>query len=43
LWNRIANRASENAWSNRSGKPVKMLYVLMAGKFEPGLAAQIHA
>ena len=30
-------RGTSHAWSNRSGKPVKMLYVLMDGKFQPDI------
>ena len=26
------------AWSNRSGKPVRMLYILIDARFEPELA-----
>ena len=36
----VIQRGTSHAWSNRSGKPVKMLYVLIDGKFDPGLAAQ---
>jgi quercetin dioxygenase-like cupin family protein len=36
----VIQRGTNHAWSNRSGKPVRMLYVLMDGKFEPELAAQ---
>lgn len=36
----VIQRGTNHAWSNRSGKPVKMLYVLMDGEFERGLAGQ---
>ena len=36
----VIQRGTSHAWSNRSGKPVKMLYVLIDGKFDPALAAQ---
>ncbi|MBI1966246.1 MAG: cupin domain-containing protein [Betaproteobacteria bacterium] len=36
----VIQRGTNHAWSNRSGKPVKMLYVLMDARFDPGLAAQ---
>ena len=36
----VIQRGTSHAWSNRSGKPVKMLYVLIDGAFEPALAAQ---
>jgi hypothetical protein len=31
-------RGTNNAWSNRSGKPVKMLCILMDGHFDAELA-----
>ncbi len=33
----VIQRGTNHAWSNRSGKPVRMLYVLMDAKFEPAL------
>jgi quercetin dioxygenase-like cupin family protein len=33
----VIQRGTSHAWSNRSGKPVKMLYVLIDGKFAPEL------
>ena len=36
----VIQRGTSHAWSNRSGKPVKMLYVLIDGRFDPLLAAQ---
>jgi len=36
----IVQRGTSHAWSNRSGKVVKMLYVLMDGEFDPGLEQQ---
>ena len=33
----VIQRGTNHAWSNRSGKPVKMLYVLIDGKFDPEL------
>jgi len=36
----VIQRGTNHAWSNRSGKPVKMLYVLIDGRFDPALAAQ---
>jgi quercetin dioxygenase-like cupin family protein len=32
---------TNHAWSNRSDKPCKMLYVLLDGEFDPELAAQL--
>ena len=36
----VIQRGTNHAWSNRSSKPVKMLYVLMDARFDPGLAKQ---
>ena len=36
----VIQRGTNHAWSNRSGKPVTMLYVLIDGRFDPGLAKQ---
>ena len=33
----VIQRGTNHAWSNRSGKPVKMLYVLIDGDFDPEL------
>jgi quercetin dioxygenase-like cupin family protein len=38
----VIQRGTNHAWSNRSGKPVRMLYVLMEGRFDPALAAQFQ-
>jgi uncharacterized cupin superfamily protein len=35
----VIQRGTNHAWSNRSGKPVRMLYVLIDGRFDPGLVA----
>lgn len=32
---------TNHAWSNRSDKPVKMLYVLIDGELSPGLQAKL--
>jgi quercetin dioxygenase-like cupin family protein len=37
----VIQRGTNHAWSNRSGKPVKMLYVLIDGKFDDGLQAKL--
>ena len=34
----VIQRGTNHAWSNRSGKPVKMLYILIDGTFAPELA-----
>jgi mannose-6-phosphate isomerase-like protein (cupin superfamily) len=36
----VIQRGTNHAWSNRSGKPVRMLYILIDGKFDPALKAQ---
>ena len=33
----VIQRGTNHAWSNRSGKPVRMLYVLMDARFDPEL------
>lgn len=37
----VIQRGTNHAWSNRSGKPVRMLYVLIDGEFDSELAAQL--
>jgi len=34
----VIQRGTNHAWSNRSGKPVRMLYILIDGRFDPELA-----
>ena len=36
----VIQRGTNHAWSNRSGKPVRMLYILIDGKFDAELARQ---
>ena len=31
----LVERGTNHAWANRSGKPCKMLFVLIDGKFDP--------
>lgn len=38
----VIQRGTSHAWSNRSGKVTKMLYVLIDGRFDPGLANQFQ-
>jgi len=38
----VIQRGTSHAWSNRSGKNVKMLYVLMDGEFAPELGEQFR-
>ena len=37
----VIQRGTNHAWSNRSGKLVRMLYILIDGKFDPALEAQL--
>ena len=37
----VIQRGTNHAWSNRSGKPVKMLYVLINGKFDEDLKGKL--
>jgi quercetin dioxygenase-like cupin family protein len=39
----VIQRGTNHAWSNRSDKPVLMLYVLIDGKFDDELKAQLGA
>jgi mannose-6-phosphate isomerase-like protein (cupin superfamily) len=39
----VIQRGTNHAWSNRSRKPVKMLYILMDGRFDAGLAAALES
>jgi len=36
----VIQRGTNHAWSNRSGKSVRMLYVLIDGEFDPALESQ---
>lgn len=38
----VVQRGTNHAWSNRSDKPCRMLYVLIDGKFAPELAAMFE-
>jgi mannose-6-phosphate isomerase-like protein (cupin superfamily) len=38
----VIQRGTNHAWSNRSGKPVKMLYVLIDGKFDEELKSDLE-
>ena len=37
----VIQRGTNHAWSNRSGKPCRMLYVLIDGEFDPALKAAL--
>jgi len=38
----VVQRGTNHAWANRSGQPCRMLFVLVDGQYEPGIAAAIH-
>ena len=37
----VVQRGTNHAWANRSGKPCRMLFVLVDGKFDPAIAAAL--
>jgi mannose-6-phosphate isomerase-like protein (cupin superfamily) len=39
----VVQRGTNHAWSNRSGKPCRILYVLMDGKFDAELGARFNS
>ncbi|MES2886656.1 MAG: cupin domain-containing protein [Pseudomonadota bacterium] len=39
----VVQRGTNHAWANRSGKPCRMLFVLVDGAYEPSLAAALAA
>jgi uncharacterized cupin superfamily protein len=39
----VIQRGTNHAWSNRSGRPVRMLYILMDARFDPDLASALAA
>jgi quercetin dioxygenase-like cupin family protein len=39
----VIQRGTNHAWSNRSRKPCRMLYVLIDGEFEPELASRFKS
>ena len=39
----VIQRGTNHAWSNRSNKPAKMLYVLIDGEFDPELKAKFKS
>lgn len=38
----VVQRGTNHAWANRSGKPCRILFVLVSGQYEPALAAQLE-
>ena len=39
----VIQRGTIHAWANRSGKPCRMLFVLVDGKYEPAIAAALES
>jgi len=39
----VVQVGTNHAWSNRSGKPCRMLFVLIDGKFDPELSEKFKA
>jgi hypothetical protein len=37
----VVQRGTNHAWANRSGKPCRILFVLVSGRYEPELAATL--
>ncbi|MDR6741108.1 mannose-6-phosphate isomerase-like protein (cupin superfamily) [Herbaspirillum sp. 1173] len=37
----VVQRGTNHAWANRSGKPCRMLFILVDGEYEPAIAAQL--
>jgi quercetin dioxygenase-like cupin family protein len=37
----VIQRGTNHAWANRSGKPCRMLFILVSGQYEPALAAAL--
>jgi mannose-6-phosphate isomerase-like protein (cupin superfamily) len=37
----VVQRGTNHAWANRSGKPCRMLFVLVDGQYEPAIAAAL--
>lgn len=37
----VVQRGTNHAWANRSGKPCRMLFVLVDGRYEPDIAAAL--
>lgn len=37
----VVQRGTNHAWANRSGRPCRMLFVLVDGRYEPGIAAAL--
>jgi mannose-6-phosphate isomerase-like protein (cupin superfamily) len=38
----VVQRGTNHAWANRSGKPCRMLFVLIDGRYDPAIAAALE-
>lgn len=38
----VVQRGTNHAWANRSGRPCRMLFVLVDGAYEPAIAQALH-
>ena len=39
----VVQRGTNHAWANRSGKPCRMLFILVDGQYEPAIAQALQA
>lgn len=39
----VIQRGTNHAWANRSGRPCRMLFILISGEYSPEIAAMLHA
>jgi uncharacterized cupin superfamily protein len=39
----VIQRGTNHAWANRSGRPCRMLFVLIDGTYDPDIAAALAA
>jgi mannose-6-phosphate isomerase-like protein (cupin superfamily) len=39
----VVQRGTNHAWANRSGKPCRMLFILVDGQYEPAIAQALRA
>jgi len=37
----VVQRGTNHAWANRSGKPCRMLFILVDGRYEASIAAAL--
>ena len=39
----VVQRGTNHAWANRSGRPCRMLFVLVDGRYDPAIAQALAA